>query len=83
MSYCEVRPVLVDNDAEVELEARAVDSDDLGMLVRIVVRSRKRSASGDNAPELIIPLDAWRRFVVELDHQLRIEAGVEADDAED
>lgn len=43
MSYFEVRPVVTDTDAYLELEASVRDDETLGMVVRLTMQTRDRT----------------------------------------
>lgn len=69
MSYFETRPVVVDVDADVEVQGQVFASDERGTVVRLLVR--ERLPMGEKPVELHIQAAHWRQFARVIAAQLR------------
>jgi hypothetical protein len=73
VSYFESRPVLVDVDADAEIEVHEVrDSEEYGWVVRLRIRPVVRVA-GDKTLEVDVPVKAWRAFTKAVSDKVRRE----------
>jgi hypothetical protein len=59
MSYFEVRPVVTDIDADIEIEASVRDDETFGMVVRLTMQTRDKT----DKPSMTIHVRDWKSLV--------------------
>jgi len=71
MSYVEERPVIVDVDADLEMEGRARLDDDNGLMVKLVIRTL--GYKPENRAVLDLRASDWRAFVRSIERAIKRE----------
>jgi hypothetical protein len=71
MTYFEQRPVLIDVDADVEIEADVRDHEEMGLVVRLRIRP---IGGGQKIAEVDVPQQAWQDFVQAVRGRIKVES---------